>query len=82
MQFSSLQAFVVVDRTLYKKPDGTYNSFFPTESNLERFQDPQSITDDSDPDHFWQAYGGRWGNSEGIQVERQQPSCLDDEQSG
>ncbi|CAB9502524.1 expressed unknown protein [Seminavis robusta] len=81
--FFSMQAFVIVDRTIYKKEDGTYNWFFPEVSSLERFQDPKTLQLDPSnstrgelEQYYWQAYGGRWGNSKDVSVEPQPPLCL------
>lgn len=78
--YVSLQAFVVVDRTVYKKEDGSYNYYFPTQHNLERFQEPNTLGENSQ--FNWQGYGGRWGVSADTDVDPEYPNCLNDKQTG
>lgn len=80
--FFNLQAFLVVDRTMYKKEDGSYNYFFPDVSNLERLQNPADLTLEATEltKHFWQGFGGHFGNSAKLKVDPEPPRCLADDQ--
>lgn len=80
--FFNLQAFLVVDRTKYKKSDGSYNYFMPEFTNLERLQPPEALTleaADFEP-YFWQAFGGNWGSQKKISADAAPPVCLGKDQ--
>ncbi|CAB9524295.1 expressed unknown protein [Seminavis robusta] len=76
--FYNLQSYVAVDRTMYKKEDGTYNYFMPTVDNVERLQKPEDLTLEATQlkSHFWQAFGGNWGSAKPISLEAEPPLCL------
>jgi len=78
--YVNLQNVFVVDRTLYKDADGSYNYFFPNATSLKRIQDP-AILEATDVD-AWQAFGGRWGDSIPLRVAPGPPNCLNLEQTG
>lgn len=79
----NFQAYLGVDRTVYKKADGTYNYFMPSLENLEPLQQPQALVLENAAEmepYFWQAFGGNWGSKSQIAVGPQPPQCLAEDQ--
>ena len=78
----NVQGFLVMDRTMYKKADGSYNYFMPETMNLERLQSPANLTLENEAlkPYFWQGFGGNWGSKSKIDLSPEPPLCLAQDQ--